>query len=83
MTDQPGSTPALFTPTPDAGKSFVESFTAKIRNPNPHRANARAAVDFARWREQAELRDLADIGPVCVAVGIEGLNWLSGRSTRC
>lgn len=26
--------PALFTPTPNAAKRFVEFFTANIRNPN-------------------------------------------------
>lgn len=35
--------PALFRPTADAGKRFVEFFTANIRNANTRKAYARAA----------------------------------------
>lgn len=66
--------PALFTPTVDAGKRFVEFFTANIRNPNTRRAYARAAAEFAAWCEGAELRDLAEIEPVHVAAYIETLS---------
>jgi len=65
--------PALFTPTPDASKRFVEFFTANIRNPNTRRAYARAAREFALWCEAAGLRDLADIEPVHVAAYVETL----------
>jgi hypothetical protein len=45
----PGATalPALFTLTPDAGKRFIEFFTANIRNPNTRKAYAHAAAEFA------------------------------------
>ncbi len=65
--------PALFTPTPDAGKRFVEFFTANIRNPNTRRAYARAAAEFAAWCETSGLRDLVDIEPVHVAAYVETL----------
>jgi site-specific recombinase XerD len=65
--------PALFVPTPEAGKRFVEFFTANIRNPNTRRAYARAAAEFAAWCERAGLRDLADIEPVHVAAYVETL----------
>jgi hypothetical protein len=32
--------PALFAPSPDAGKRFIEFFTANIRNPNTRKAYA-------------------------------------------
>lgn len=69
----PVSLPALFTPTPDAGKRFIEFFTANIRNPNTRRAYARAAAEFAIWCETAGLSDLADIEPVHVAAYVETL----------
>lgn len=65
--------PALFTPTPEAGKRFVEFFTANIRNPNTRRAYARAAREFAAWCEQAGLTNLQDIEPVHVAAYVETL----------
>ena len=65
--------PALFAPDRDAAKRFVEFFTANIRNPNTRRAYARAAVEFAAWCEQNELRELRDIEPVHVAAYIETL----------
>ena len=45
---------ALFAPTPEASRRFVEFFTANIRNPNTRRAYVRAAAEFAVWCEQAE-----------------------------
>jgi site-specific recombinase XerD len=66
--------PALFTPTPDAGKRFVEFFTANIRNPNTRKAYAHAAGCFAHWCEtEARITDLGDIEPVHVAAYVEGL----------
>src|SRR5208282_1253943 len=65
--------PALFAPDRDAAKRFIEFFTANIRNPNTRRAYARAAVQFAVWCEQNDLRELADIEPMHVAAYIEVL----------
>ena len=39
--------PALFTPTPAAAKRTLEFFTANIRNPNTHKAYAKAVGDFS------------------------------------
>ena len=71
----PGVTvlPALFTPTPDAGKHFIEFFTANIRNLNTRKAYARAAAEFAIWCETNGLTELRDIEPVHVAAYIETL----------
>ena|ERR1035437_8678259 len=65
--------PALFAPDKNAAKRFIEFFTANIRNPNTRRAYARAAVQFALWCEQNDLRELADIEPMHVAAYIEVL----------
>ena len=66
--------PALFTPTPDAAKRYVEFFTANIRNPNTRRAYARAAARFAAWcRDEARIVELRDIEPVHVAAYVETL----------
>lgn len=65
--------PALFTLTLEAGKRFVEFFTANIRNPNTRRAYARVAREFAAWCEQAGLTNLQDIEPVHVAAYVEAL----------
>jgi site-specific recombinase XerD len=65
--------PALFAPDRDAAKRFIEFFSANIRNPNTRRAYARAAVEFAAWCEENDLRELADIEPVHVAAYIEML----------
>ena len=59
--------PALFAPDKDAARRFIEVFTANIKNPNTRRAYARAAVEFAVWCEQSDLRELADIEFVHVA----------------
>jgi site-specific recombinase XerD len=65
--------PKLFAPDPDAARRFIEFFTAQIRNPHTRRAYTRAAVGFAVWCEQNDLRELADIEPVHVAAYIETL----------
>ncbi|SFU62943.1 phage integrase N-terminal SAM-like domain-containing protein [Nitrosospira multiformis] len=65
--------PVLFTPTPDAGKRFIEFFTANIRNPNTRKAYARAAAEFAVWCETNGLTELRDIEPVHVAAYVETL----------
>lgn len=76
LESRPGnpSLPALFAPTPDAAKRYVEFFTANIRNANTRRAYARAAADFAAWcRDAAGIAELRDIEPVHIAAYIEGL----------
>jgi site-specific recombinase XerD len=65
--------PALFTPTPEASRRFVEFFTANIRNANTRKAYARAAAAFSTWCEEAGLTELRDIEPVHVAAYIETL----------
>lgn len=66
--------PALFAPTPDAAKRYVEFFTANIRNANTRRAYARAAAAFAAWcRDVAGIAELRDIEPVHVAAYVETL----------
>ncbi|AFL72834.1 site-specific integrase [Thiocystis violascens] len=65
--------PALFVPTPEAGKRFIEFFTANIRNPHTRRAYTRAVVDFSLWCEQAGLTALREIEPVQVAAYVETL----------
>jgi site-specific recombinase XerD len=75
--------PALFAPTPDAARRYVEFFTANIRNPNTRRAYARAAADFAAWCETNSLTELRDIEPVHVAAYVEGLQLkLSAPSVK-
>lgn len=65
--------PALFAPDKDAARRFIEFFTANIRNPHTRRAYARAAIEFAKWCEVAEIHELQDIEPVHVAAYIEAL----------
>ena len=67
------SLPALFPPTADASRRFVEFFTANIRNPNTRKAWARAATQFATWCDEVGLTDLHDIGAVHVAADVETL----------
>lgn len=75
--------PTLFSPTPDAGKRFIEFFTANIRNPNTRKAYAWAVGEFATWCETNGLTELRDIEPVHVAAYIEIL-WqrLSAPSVK-
>jgi site-specific recombinase XerD len=65
--------PALFVPTPEAGKRFIEFFTANIRNPHTRRAYTKAVVDFSVWCDQAGLTELRRIEPVQVAAYVETL----------
>lgn len=66
--------PALFAPTPDAARRYVEFFTANIRNAHTRRAYARAASEFAVWCSgPAGITELRDIEPVHVASYIETL----------
>lgn len=65
--------PALFTPTPDAARKFVEFFTATIRNPHTRKAYTWAVSEFATWCERHGLLSLQAIEPVHVATYIETL----------
>ncbi len=65
--------PALFTPTPDAAKKFVEFFTANIRNPHTRKAYTWAVSEFATWCERHGMLSLQAIQPVHVATYIETL----------
>ncbi|WP_051048998.1 hypothetical protein [Nitrosospira lacus] len=65
------SLPALFAPTADASKRFIEFFTANIRNPNTRKAYPWAVGEFAAWCEVNGLTELSDIEPVHVAAYIE------------
>lgn len=65
--------PTLFAPSPDAGKRFIEFFTANIHDPNTHKAYARAAVEFAIWRGNNGLTEPQDIEPVHMVAYIETL----------
>lgn len=65
--------PALFAPTPEASRRYIEFFTANIRNPNTRRAYHLAAVQFADWCQGAGLVELRDIEPVHVAAYVETL----------
>jgi site-specific recombinase XerD len=65
--------PALFTPTPNATKRFVEFFTANIRNPNTRKAYTWAVAEFATWCERHRLLSLQAIEPVHVATYVESL----------
>jgi integrase/recombinase XerD len=55
-----------------AGRRFIEFFTANIRNPNTRKAYYRAASEFFNWCDQARL-GLLDIEPVHVAAWVESL----------
>ena len=47
--------PALYAPTPQAAKRFIEYFAANIRNPNTRRAYFHAVREFSSWCEAPEL----------------------------
>lgn len=66
------SLPALFSPTADASRRFVEFFTANIRNPNTRAAYAHAVAHFLRWCEERHL-SLKGIEPIAVAAYVEQL----------
>ena len=65
--------PALFTPTPEATKKFVEFFTANIRNPHTRKAYTWAVSEFATWCDRHGMLSLQAIEPVHVATYIETL----------
>jgi site-specific recombinase XerD len=77
-----GGVPAIIH---DAGgkaeKSFIEFFTANIRNPNTRRAYHRAVVDFFSWCDGRHLDELERIQPVHVAGYIEQLMKTHSKPT--
>jgi site-specific recombinase XerD len=73
LTETTSLVPALIAARgPHAGRRFIEFFTANIRNPNTRKAYYRAASEFFKWCDQADL-GLLDIEPVHVAVWVESL----------
>src|SRR5580658_8811642 len=65
--------PALYAPTAQAAKRFVEYFAANIRNPNTRRAYLRAVLDFSAWCGAQNFTEIVDIEPLHVAAYIEQL----------
>src|ERR1700691_3273935 len=65
--------PALYAPTAQAAKRFIEYFAANIRNPNTRRAYLRAVLDLSAWCEAQNLTEIVDIEPLHVAAYIETL----------
>lgn len=66
--------PALFAPTPDAARRYVEFFAANLSNAHTRRAYARATAEFAAWCSgTAGLNELRDIEPLHVAAYVEAL----------
>jgi site-specific recombinase XerD len=63
--------PALYAPTPEAAKRFIEYFAAHIRNPNTRRAYLHAVREFADWCTLQRFGELVDIEPLHVAAYIE------------
>lgn len=58
----------------DAARSFVEFFTAQIRNPHTRAAYGQAVAGFCHWCETNDLSDLKTISSLHVASYIEGLS---------
>jgi hypothetical protein len=65
--------PALYAPTAQAAKRFIEYFAAHIRNPNTRRAYFHAVLEFSRWCEAQNFTEIVDIEPLHVAAYIEQL----------
>jgi site-specific recombinase XerD len=65
--------PALYAPTAQAAKRFIEYFAAHIRNPNTRRAYFHAVLEFSRWCEAQNFTEIVDIEPLHVAAYIEVL----------
>src|SRR3984957_18380959 len=74
LTESAAPVPAVIAARGDqAGRRFVEFFTANIRNPNTRKAYYRAAMEFFNWCDQARL-GLLDIEPVHVAAWVASLS---------
>src|ERR1019366_2458764 len=67
------SVPALYAPTAQAAKRFIEYFAANIRNPNTRRAYFHAVLEFSSWCEAQNFTQILDIEPLHVAAYIEQL----------
>jgi integrase len=67
------SVPALYAPTAQAAKRFIEYFAANIRNPNTRRAYFHAVLEFSSWCEAQNFTQTLDIEPLHVAAYIEQL----------
>jgi site-specific recombinase XerD len=65
---------------PQAGKRFLEFFTAQIRNRNTREAYRRSLVDFLAWCEHRNCR-LEQIEPILVAAYIEYLSTIYSPPT--
>src|SRR6202050_3432 len=65
--------PALYAPTAQAAKRFIEYFAANIRNPNTRRAYFHAVLEFSSWCEAQNFTEIVDIEPLHVAAYIEHL----------
>src|ERR1017187_8694416 len=67
------SVPALYAPTAQAAKRFIEYFAANIRDPNSRRAYFHAVLEFSSWCEAQNFTQILDIEPLHVAAYIEQL----------
>ena len=68
-----GGSSALYAPTAQAAKRFIEYFAANIRNPNTRRAYFHAVLEFSSWCEAQNFTQILDIEPLHVAAYIEQL----------
>lgn len=75
-----GNLPKLFLRSPDAGKRFLEFFTAHIRNRNTRKAYFVAVREFSEWCEKRKLT-LDQVQPVHVAAYIEQLMQTRSKPT--
>ena len=55
--------PALYAPTAQAAKRFIEYFAANIRNPNTRRAYFHAVLEFSIWCEAQNFTEIVAIEP--------------------
>src|SRR5450759_4679640 len=65
--------PALYAPSPEAAKRFIEYFAANLRNVNTRRAYLHAVREFADWCALQGFHEIVDIEPLYVAAYIEQL----------
>jgi site-specific recombinase XerD len=68
-----GAVPALYAPSAQAARRFIEYFVANIRNLNTRRAYFRAVLEFAAWCETHRIVEIIDVEPVHVAAYVEML----------
>lgn len=65
--------PALFAPTPKAGKRFWEFFTTQISNDNTRRAYFNAVRHFADWCHSRKIGELGQVEPTHIAAYLKVL----------